>query len=430
MKPLQGDTLGIYACGPTVYDYVHIGNLRAYIFVDTLHRALRSSGFDVKLVMNITDVGHLASDQDEGEDKLAQAAMKQQKTAWEIAEFFTKAFLYDTRRLNILSPVIMPKATDHIKDQIKLIQEIEKNGFSYKISDGIYFDTSKLNNYGVLGQLNIVGQEAGARIGENKNKKNPADFALWRFSKTGEKRDMEWESPWGVGFPGWHIECSAMSAKYLGVPFDIHTGGVDHIPVHHENEIAQTLAATGKRLANMFIHNEHLLVDNRKMSKSLGNFYTLQDIIDKGFDPRAFRYLCLSTHYRDKLNFTWDSLRSAQNAIDRLDRLALAEGKASKDSYVVALSIIANDLATPKLLAYLETQNDPWLWRETEKITGLKLGKKDIPDLTGEEQELIEKRNTLRSQGKYQDADKIRQELLKMGVELEDTSQGTKIVKI
>ena len=423
-KPINEGEVGIYACGPTVYDFVHIGNLRAYIFVDTLNRVLKANNYQTKLVMNITDVGHLVSDEDEGEDKIELSAKRQHKTAWEISKFYIDEFLSDIEQLKILIPDIMPKATDHIQEQIEMIKKIEEKEYAYKIKDGLYFNTSKFPDYGKLGQINLAGQKEGARIGVVAGKKNPSDFALWKFSHKGgdaaSRRQMEWDSPWGRGFPGWHIECSAMSIKYLGQPFDIHTGGVDHIPVHHENEIAQAEIAGGKKLANYFLHNEHLLVNNKRMAKSTGNFYTIKDLIKRGFEPRAFRHLCLSAHYRDKLNFTWGSLQASQNAIKRIDGLVEKEGKEDIEAKKRAIEIVSDDLATPKMLAFLEQEKNPWLWKALESVHGIKFGKDKI-ELTKEQEELIFQREKLRGEGKFTKADAIRDQLEKQGIELKDT---------
>ncbi|NUM74290.1 cysteine--tRNA ligase, partial [candidate division KSB1 bacterium] len=332
-KPLRADEVGLYTCGPTVYDYAHIGNLRTYLFEDILRRALEFNGYNVKHVMNITDVGHLVSDADTGEDKMEKGARRTGKTAWEIAAFYTQAFQDDMQRLNILPPTIWCRATDHIREQIETIRCIEKKGFTYRTSDGIYFDTSKLPNYGYLARLDIEGLRAGERV-EVGEKRNPTDFALWKFSPAGStssptggenrfdklpaRRQMEWESPWGVGFPGWHIECSAMSEKYLGPFFDIHCGGEDHITVHHTNEIAQTEACHGTRLANFWMHGYFLQLDDAKMAKASGEFLRVQTLIDRGYDPLAYRMLCLGAHYRTQLNFTWESLDGAETALQRL----------------------------------------------------------------------------------------------------------------
>lgn len=372
--PLEDKRVGLYACGPTVYDFAHIGNLRAYIFEDILRRVLELDGYTVKHVMNITDVGHLTSDADEGEDKMEVGARREDKTAWEIAAFYTEQFIEDLKALNIKPPHVMPKATDHIAEQIELVRVLEGKGFTYRTSDGIYFDTSKLSDYGKLARLNVEGQEAGARV-EMGEKKHPTDFALWKFSPPDAHRQMEWESPWGTGFPGWHIECSAMSVKYLGQPFDIHTGGIDHIPVHHTNEIAQSEAAYGKPLARFWLHNEFLTVDGEKMSKSLGNLYTIADLAQKGSDPLDYRFLVLMAHYRSKLNFTWEALTAAQASRrtltqqirslelwqqlphvpehDEANDAALA--KRTEQFRTAFTSALNDDLDTPKAVAQLQT---------------------------------------------------------------------------
>ncbi|OGZ28398.1 MAG: cysteine--tRNA ligase, partial [Candidatus Nealsonbacteria bacterium RIFOXYC1_FULL_40_7] len=304
-RPLKDKEVRFYSCGPTVYNYAHIGNLRTYIFNDILKRVLRYNGLKVKHVMNLTDVGHLTSDADTGEDKLEKAAEREQKTAWQIAEFYTESFKKDLKKLNIEEPDIWAKATDHIEEQIKVIKILERKGFTYRIEDGIYFDSSKIKDYGKLEGKKKKNIMAGARVEMAEGKKNPQDFALWKFSPKDKKRQMEWNSPWGIGFPGWHTECVAMSKKHLGVPFDIHTGGIDHIAVHHTNEIAQTEAAFEKDLAMLWLHGEFLDLKKEKMAKSEGNVILLGDIIRKGFDPLSFRYLCLTAHYRSKLTFSW-----------------------------------------------------------------------------------------------------------------------------
>ncbi|MFZ6015137.1 MAG: cysteine--tRNA ligase [Patescibacteria group bacterium] len=335
--------VGMYSCGPTVYSRAHIGNLRAYVIWDVLKRLLEKNGYKVTHAMNITDVGHLTDDADEGEDKMIKAAREQGKTAWEIARIYEDLFKQDAKALNIVlpEPPLLCRATEHIPEQIKLIQLLEEKGYTYKTGDGIYFDTSKYAEYGKLSGQPLEEKLAGARVEASSEKRNGTDFALWKFSYPGglsredfvsslstnsdelpAKREMEWESPWGLGFPGWHVECSAMSRKYLGQPFDIHTGGVDHIPVHHENEIAQSVCAYGVPLANYWVHNEFLLVDGHKMSKSLGNIYTLDDLQEKGIEPLALRYFYLGTHYRQKQNFTWEAAQASQNALHKLRSIA------------------------------------------------------------------------------------------------------------
>ncbi|MBU0540699.1 cysteine--tRNA ligase [Patescibacteria group bacterium] len=441
LKPLQAGKIGLYACGPTVYQRAHIGNFRAYIMEDVLRRVLEHDGFSVKHVMNITDVGHLTDDADEGEDKLEKASAETGSTAREIAEKFTKLFFEDSRRLQILAPTKAPKATEHIKEQIALIEELEKKGFTYNTSDGVYFDTSKFPDYGKFSGQPLEEKEAGARVAANPEKKNPTDFALWKFSPVGSKRQMEWPSPWGVGFPGWHIECSAMAEKYLGQPFDIHAGGVDHIPVHHENEIAQSVAAYGKPLADYWFHVEFLLVDGRKMSKSLGNIFTLDDLEKKGFDPLAVRYFFLGAHYRQKQNFTFDALQAAQNALTKL-RVIVQDWEKPKtgcaDLEAEFYAALDDDLNTPQALAVLwkmvDSDNPTSAKAETlmamDKILGLGLEKyvskpvkiaKDI-------QELLVQREAARNEKDWVEADKLRDEIAKRGWSVEDTAEGQKAI--
>ena len=316
-EPLRSGPVGLYTCGPTVYNYQHIGNFRTFLFEDLLKRVLEWNGYTVRHIMNITDVGHLTSDADSGEDKMVAGARRTGKSAWEIAALYTASFLEDMRALNIEEPLLYPRATDHIAEQIDFIADLEQKGYTYRTSDGIYFDTSKQPDYGFLARLDKAGLEAGKRV-ELGEKRHITDFALWKFSPPGEQRQMEWTSPWGTGFPGWHIECSAMAQKYLGDFFDIHCGGEDHIPVHHTNEIAQTEARAGTRLANFWMHGYFLLDNETKMAKSAGEFLRLKTLTDRGYDPLAYRYLCLTAHYRSQLNFTWDALDAAATGLERL----------------------------------------------------------------------------------------------------------------
>ncbi len=352
--PLKPGEVGLYTCGPTVYNYAHIGNLRTYLFEDGLVRTLRLNGYRVNHVMNITDVGHLVSDGDEGEDKMEAGSRRTGQTAWTIAALYTDAFRADLKSLNITEPDIWCKATDHIAEQISFIQEIEKKGYTYRTSDGIYFDTSKQPDYGYLGRLDIAGLQAGARV-DLGEKKNPTDYALWKFSAPEEKRQMEWDSPWGRGFPGWHIECSAMAHKYLGDYFDIHCGGEDHITVHHPNEISQTEAAYGTRLANFWMHGYFILLNSSKMSKSSGEFLRVQLLIDKGYDPIAYRYLCLTAHYRSQLTFSWEALDAAQTGLERLRQAVFALGESAKtpdaDFMSRFVEKLNDDLNFPQALA-------------------------------------------------------------------------------
>ncbi len=352
--PLKAGEVGLYTCGPTVYNYAHIGNLRTYLFEDGLTRVLRLNGYQVNHVMNITDVGHLVSDADEGEDKMEAGSRRTGQTAWTIAALYTDAFRADLKALNIVEPTTWCKATDHIAEQISFIQEIEKKGYTYKTSDGVYFDTSKQSSYGYLGRLDIEGLQGGARV-DLGEKRNATDYALWKFSAPEEKRQMEWDSPWGRGFPGWHIECSAMAHKYLGEYFDIHCGGEDHITVHHTNEISQTEAAYGTRLSNYWMHGYFLLTNDAKMSKSAGEFLRVQLLIDKGYDPISYRYLCLTAHYRSQLNFSWEALDAAQTALGRLRQnvFSLGEGAAKPNAEYVAkfMEKLNDDLNFPQALA-------------------------------------------------------------------------------
>ena len=350
---LKPGEVGLYTCGPTVYNYAHIGNLRTYLFEDGLVRVLKLNGYRVNHVMNITDVGHLVSDGDDGEDKMEAGSKRTGQTAWTIAGLYTDAFRADLKALNIQEPDVWCKATDNIPEQISFIEEIEKKGYAYRTSDGIYFDTSKQASYGYLGRLDIAGLQAGSRV-DLGEKKHSTDYALWKFSAPEDHRQMEWDSPWGRGFPGWHIECSAMAHKYLGEYFDIHCGGEDHITVHHPNEISQTEAAYGTRLANFWMHGYFLITNDAKMSKSSGEFLRVQLLIDKGFDPIAYRYLCLTGHYRSQLTFSWEALDSAQTGLNRLRNTvySLAAATTADASFVARfMEKLNDDLNFPQALA-------------------------------------------------------------------------------
>jgi cysteinyl-tRNA synthetase len=437
--PLSQNSVGIYACGLTVYDYAHIGNLRTYIFVDTLRRILEFNQYHVHHVMNITDVGHLTSDADTGEDKMEKGSQRTGKSAWELAEYYTQVFKQDLANLNIQEPDVWCKATDHIREQIEFIQCIEAKGYTYQTTDGIYFDTSKLSNYGYLARLDIDGLQAGSRI-EVGEKKLLTDFALWKFSPSGTKRQMEWDSPWGTGFPGWHIECSAMSAKYLGNYFDIHCGGEDHIPVHHTNEIAQSEACFETRLANFWLHGYFLQMDDSKMSKSSGGFIRLQTLIDKGYDPLAYRLFCLSAIYRAKLNFTWESLDGSARSLDRLRNMVFEWGEAGNvdETFIDRfLNAINDDMNMPKAVAVTWELSRSDLSPAIKKATILEfdrvlgLGLKDwrpieikIPD---DIQALLEARKLARVEKRWSDADNIRAQITAKGYEIEDTPSGARV---
>jgi cysteinyl-tRNA synthetase len=438
-EPLHPPTVGLYTCGPTVYNYAHIGNLRTYIFEDILRRVLEFNRYQVKHVINITDVGHLTSDADVGEDRMEKGSRRTGKSAWEIAELYTQAFKDDLRRLNILEPTIWCRATEHMGEQINLVRCIEAKGFTYRTSDGIYFDTSRLPDYGYLARLDVEGLQAGARV-NMAEKRNPTDFALWKFSPPGEKRQMEWDSPWGVGFPGWHIECSAMSAKYLGPFFDIHCGGEDHIPVHHTNEIAQTQACHGTELANFWLHGYFLQLDDAKMSKSSGEFLRLQILMDQGYDPLAYRYFCLNAHYRSRLSFTWEGLDGAATALDRLRTTSYEWGPAGNpdEAYVDRfVTHVNSDLNTPRALAVtwelvrsdLPAATKRAALLEFDKVLGLRLAEWEPPQVVVPEKilALVEQRQQARTEKRWADADAFRDQIAAAGFEIEDTPQGPRV---
>jgi cysteinyl-tRNA synthetase len=438
-QPLNPPVVGLYTCGPTVYDYAHIGNLRTYIFEDILRRILEFNGYTVRHVMNITDVGHLTSDADTGEDKMEKGSRRTGKSAWELADQYTQAFKADMKHLNLLEPTVWCRATDHIREQIDLIHCIEENGYTYRTSDGIYFDTSKMKDYGYLSRLDIQGLQAGSRI-EVGEKQHPTDFALWKFSPKDQRRQMEWPSPWGVGFPGWHIECSAMSAKYLGNFFDIHCGGEDHIPVHHTNEIAQSEACYGTRLANFWIHGYFLQIDSERMSKSSGEFLRIQTLIDRGYDPLAYRFFCMSAHYRAKLNFSWEGLDSAQISLDRL-RTAMYEWGDAGSVDVGYLGRftdqINDDLNMPRALAVtwdlVRSDLPPSVKKATilefDRVLGLRLEQWQPKEETIPEPvlDLVRQRQEARREKRWAEADALRQEIIAAGFEVEDTPQGPKV---
>ncbi len=442
-KEIKRGKVGIYACGPTVYNFAHIGNLRTFLFEDILKRTLLYNGYAVNLVMNITDVGHLTGDGDEGEDKVAKSAELMGKSALQISKFYTLAFRKDLKKLNILTPNKLPKATSNIKEQIALIKKLETKGFTYKTKDGIYFDTSKLPDYGKLAQLAKQELKAGARVSMGE-KKNTTDFALWKFSTGTEKRQMEWKSPWGVGFPGWHIECSAMSVKYLGQPFDIHCGGIDLVPVHHTNEIAQSEAAEGKPLANYWLHGEFVLMGEDKMAKSTNNFITLQTLKTKNFSPLAYRYLLLQTHYRKQLAFSWDALQAAQNGLNHLYNIVRTwdkSGPSCTDYEKKFLEAINNDLDMPAATAIMwELIKDPMYpgsaKRKTilkfDKVLGLGLSKlkKQKISVPAEILALVAGRDGARFSKNWAKSDELRKKIESAGYSVEDTPEGSKITPI
>ena len=443
--PINPPNVGMYTCGMTVYDYAHIGHGRKYVTDDILKRVLTANGYKVKHVQNVTDVGHLVSDADEGEDKLEKGAVKQGKTVWEVAEFFTKNFYESMDKLNIIRPDIICKATDHIKEQIELVQKLMDKGFAYDTPEAVYFDISKFPKYGEAFGQKLEDKKNAVRgeVQTGEFKKNPQDFALW-FKRVGrfENHTMHWESPWGDGFPGWHVECSAMSMEYLGDQFDIHTGGEDHLSIHHPNEIAQSEAATGKvPFVKYWLHTAFLMVDGKKMSKSLGNFYTVSDVEKKGFDPISLRYLYLGANYRDPLNFTWDSLTASQNALEKLRnqiyelknqnaRTTLSEEKEDKveeyrNKFNQAVNDDLNTSVALSILWEMLKSNIPSgdkydLAMSFDEILGLKLGEVKKIEMPENVRSLKEEREKLRLEGKYREADKIREQIQKLGFSVAD----------
>ena len=442
----------LYACGPTVYHYAHIGNLRTYLFEDLLRRSLEYFGFKVRHVMNITDVGHLTSDEDEGEDKMEMGAERTGKSVWEVAEYYTKKFQEDLKLLNIIPPTIWCKATDHIKDQIELIRKLEEKGYTYRTSDGIYFDSLKFPKYADFAHIDIAGLKSGARIDQGE-KKFATDFALWKFSPKNRKRAMEWDSPWVVGFPGWHVECSAMSMAYLGETLDIHCGGTDHIRVHHTNEIAQSECATGKQFVRFWMHGEFLREGfpkdgvAEKMSKSSGDFLTLDVLIRKGFDPIVYRLFSLTSHYRSYLNFSWEAMENARISLIALRRriepfISLDGEVKSVDAREWSLKFreyIADDLNSSAALGVLnlmladsslEGGEKAALIREFDSVLGLNLLKKaekpkHSADETAKAESFIEERNAARAAKNWAESDRLRDVLLALGVVVKDNKDGT-----
>jgi len=463
-KPIKKGQVGFYGCGPTVYWYQHIGNLRRYVFEDILFRTLVYNGFKVKHIINVTDVGHLTSNADEGEDKIEIAAKKEGKNAKEITHYYFDAFIKDLKKINFIEPDKWVWATEHLKEQISLIKILEKKGFTYKTSDGIYFDTSKLKDYGKLARLNVEGLKAGKRIdiGEKKNK---TDFALWKFSDSKEKRQQEWDSPWGVGFPGWHIECSAMSSKYLGKQFDIHTGGIDNMNPHHINEIAQSETAFGiKPWVRYWIHNNHLNLKEGKMSKSSGKIIRLKDLEEKGYPALAFRYFLLSAQYRKRTEFDFKIMDSAKTSYNKLKNI-ISEIKDDKKDHHKGVpqrgasssssprkskilqgankkyleefkEAINDDLNTPKALQVLwrlvrddEAEGKLKTIEKMDEVFGLDLLKKEEIKIPLEIKKLIDKRENARQKKDWREADKLRGEIGKKGFNLEDAGNGTRIRK-
>jgi cysteinyl-tRNA synthetase len=441
--PLQAPGVTVYTCGPTVYDYPHIGNWFTFIRYDLLVRALQANGYQTNWVLNITDVGHLTSDADEGEDKLEKGARREQKTAWDVARHYSDYFVDGLQRLNIQTPNQLPKATEHIDEQIQLIKALEDKGYTYVIDDGVYYDTSRFEGYANFARLDLDEQQAGARVEHNPQKRNASDFALWKFSPADSQRDMEWDSPWGKGFPGWHLECSAMSMKYLGETIDIHSGGIDHIPVHHTNEIAQSEAVTNKRFANYWMHTNHILVGEDKIAKSAGNGITLEDIEDKGYDMDTFRLFVLESHYRSQSKFSWEGLEAAKNRLNDLKAMAVLQWQPmdTTDRNTFAFidiadelaSILAQDLATPAVMARLSDisrqvqgtlvhgtriEHFKLMLEAIDRALGTRLA--TVPDITSEQKNLIRERETAREAKDWAKSDSLRDELATQGIGLRD----------
>ena len=445
--PLEEGLVKIYTCGPTVYKDATIGNMKSFIFMDTLRRTLKYNGYKLLHAMNITDVGHLVSDGDEGEDKMLKSAREEKKTPLQIAELYTNRFFDDLDRLNIDKPEIICKATDHIQDMMKFVEKLIENGYAYETSTAIYFDVSKLDQYGILSGIDLRRQNAGARVEIDEEKKNPYDFALW--IKAPENHIMKWESPWGLCYPGWHIECSAMSNKYLGEQFDIHTGGIDLVPTHHENEIAQSKGCTGKIPARYWMHCEFLLIDGGKMSKSLGNAYLVQDLIDRGYNPLSYKMLCFTSHYRNKLNFTWEGLSSAQNSLFKL-REGYAKHREGHDEIPQNLideykekflNAINDDLNIPVAMSVVweiikrteKSSKLADLLLDFDRVLGVKIDEPVIrkeENLPEEITELVEQRKLARQNKNFGESDRIRDVLASKGYKVIDSKEGQKIEKI
>lgn len=446
-KPIQSNEIGLYTCGPTVYNPLTIGNWRAFLFDDTLKRALRFLNFRVIHVLNITDVGHLVGDGDMGEDKIEKEAKKTGKNAWEVVKAYEEDFRREMKLVNIADDTTdtdmrMPRATEHVKEQIEIVTLLEEKGFTYRTSDGIYFDTAKFPAYGKLSGQCLEDKQEGARVEINEEKRQSSDFVLWKFSPTDKQRHMEWESPWGVGAPGWHIECSAMARKYLGQPFDIHCGGVDHIAVHHENEIAQSEAAFGVPLAHYWLHNEFLLIDGGRMGKSLGNAYTMQDLLAHGFNPIVYRLFVLGAHYRTKVNFTWEALEGAKNSLENLKKAFLSWGGeevVSEENIKSFQEALEEDLNTPKALALMwevvksdlapEEKRSILLKMDEVLGLGMEAWKEEKIEIPSEIKSLAEERWQARLNKNWAESDRLRETLVEKGWVMQDGAEGYVIVK-
>ena len=442
-KPIEEGKVKIYSCGPTVYKDATIGNMRTNLLNDTLRRVLKYNGYELKHVMNITDVGHLVSDGDEGEDKMLKSAREEHKSPLEIAEHYTKLFFRDLERLNIETPEVVCKATDHIKEMLEMVQKIMKNGYAYETSTAIYFDVSKLDKYGILSGINLNDQKAGARVDIDPEKRNPYDFALW--IKAPANHLMKWDSPWGPSYPGWHIECSAMSTKYLGEEFDIHTGGIDLVPTHHENEIAQNKGACGKNPAHYWIHGEYLLINGGKMSKSLGNTYLIDDIIARGYSPLAYRLFNYSCHYRGKLNFTWEGIESANTSLIRLREgyQKHLNGNSDISDEIIAdmenrfHQAINDDMNMPLALSVVweavkypeKSPKIAQLLKKFDTVLGIKIGEVQETKIPQEILDLVEERKQARSDKNWSESDRLRDLIAEKGYIVKDTKDGTEVLK-
>ena len=446
-KPIDEREIRMYSCGPTVYKDATIGNMRTNIFQDVLRRVLKYNGYKLKHAMNITDVGHLVSDGDEGEDKMLKTAREENKSPLEIAQYYTKLFFEDLKLLNIETPEIVCKATEHIKEMLEYVEKLVNNGYAYETSTAIYFDISKLDKYPILSNLNLEEQKAGARVDIDPEKRSPYDFALW--IKAPENHLMKWDSPWGPSYPGWHIECSAMGQKYLGEQFDIHTGGIDLIPTHHENEIAQSKGACGKIPANYWMHGEYLLIDGGKMSKSLGNVYLVKDFVKRGYDPIVYKLFSYSCHYRNKLNFTWEGIEAASKSLERLKKgyIVHLNGKDEVDEDVINEyeerfhKAINDDLNMPAAMGVVwevvrqDKKSDKFakLLLKFDTVLGLKNDEecnKPKEELPEEILELIEERKKARENKEWNKSDELRDIIKEKGYEIKDTKDGMEVKKI
>lgn len=442
-ESIEKGLVKLYACGPTVYHFAHIGNLRTYVFEDILRRTLQKAGYEVQHVMNITDVGHLESDADEGQDKMEKAATREAKTVWDVAKYYEDAFFVDTQKLNILPPTTICRATDHIQEMLDFVADLEARGFTYTVDGNVYFAIDKFPTYADFSRRNLDELREGARVDVDERKKNPLDFVLWFSNSKFPNQIMKWPSPWGVGFPGWHIECSAMASKYLGDRIDIHCGGIDHISIHHSNEIAQSEARFGHKWVNFWMHGEFLVLQKEKMAKSSGNFLTLASLTDKGFDPMHYRFLCLGSHYRSQLLFSFEALTGAKNAFESMKNRILSfklnpekpknpiRQQQLKSSFYQA---IFNDLDTPVAMAItwealkdatLSNTEKLELLRDFDAIWGFEVDHFKAPDLSSSQMALIKERELARTNKEWDRADVMRDQLLADGVCIKDTREGT-----